>query len=269
MMYNFSEVLTNVTLGADPEVFVRYSDGTLSSAIGKIGGSKEHPKPVRLGAIQEDNVLAEFNIDPASSKEEFIHNIKTVLSELEIALEVHKLEALIQSSHTYEIDQLLGWGDKALEFGCGAEWDAYTQQVKKAPNGALGGLRTAGGHIHVGYDDPFELGNYSLGRMMDFALGIPSVLMDTDTGRRALYGQAGAIRHKPYGVEYRTLSNFWIKSEELMAWAYEQTLWSTQNLDKLDDFLLAVPEKKLQKIINKSNKASALAICRELGLEVA
>jgi hypothetical protein len=268
-MMNFSEVLTNVTLGADPEVFVRYSDGRMSSAIGKIGGSKDHPKPVRLGAIQEDNVLAEFNIDPASTKEEFVHNIKTVLSELEIALGFHELEALVQSSHTFEMEELLGWGDKALEFGCGAEWDAYTQRVKSAPNGALGGLRTAGGHIHVGYDDPFEMGNYSLGKMMDFALGIPSVLMDTDTGRRALYGQAGAIRHKPYGVEYRTLSNFWIKSDALMSWAYEKTLWSTQNLDKLDDFLIAVPEKKLQKIINKSDKASALAICRDLGLEVA
>ena len=268
-MSNYQGVLTNITMGADPEVFVGYSDGTYSSAIGKIGGSKDNPKPVKQGAIQEDNVLAEFNIDPASSKQEFIGNINMVFSELEKALEVHKLHALIKTSHTYDQAQLDGWGHKALEFGCGAEWDVYTQQVKSKPNGSLSGLRTAGGHIHVGYDDPFEPGNYSLGKMMDFVLGLPSVLMDKDTDRRSLYGQAGAIRHKPYGVEYRTLSNFWLASDELKSWVYEKTMWSTQNLSMLQSFLDEVGEKTLQKVINNSDIKSAKAICSHLGLEAA
>jgi hypothetical protein len=38
-----------------------------------------------------------------------------------------------------------------------------------------------------------------------------------------MYGAAGAFRPKPYGVEYRVLSNAWLQSEELMAWVYRTT----------------------------------------------
>ena len=58
---------------------------------------------------------------------------------------------------------------------------------------------------------------------MDKFLGVPSVLRDSGTLRRKLYGGAGAFRFKNYGVEYRTLSNFWIFDESNIQWAYRGT----------------------------------------------
>jgi hypothetical protein len=58
---------------------------------------------------------------------------------------------------------------------------------------------------------------------MDLFLGVPSTVMDKGTLRRQLYGKAGSFRQKPYGCEYRTLSNFWIFNPDLIKWVYDQT----------------------------------------------
>src|SRR3546814_9474953 len=39
-----------------------------------------------------------------------------------------------------------------------------------------------------------------------------------------MYGAAGAFRTKPYGVEYRVLSNAWLKDSKLMSWVYKNTI---------------------------------------------
>jgi hypothetical protein len=54
--------------------------------------------------------------------------------------------------------------------------------------------------------------------LMDLLIGIPSVLLDRDKNakeRRKQYGKAGDFRFQPHGLEYRTLSNFWIKAYPL------------------------------------------------------
>ena len=49
-----------ILIGTDPEAFVVRADGTVDISVGKIGGSKEEPRPVDGGAVQEDNVLAKY-----------------------------------------------------------------------------------------------------------------------------------------------------------------------------------------------------------------
>jgi hypothetical protein len=62
-------------------------------------------------------------------------------------------------------------------------------------------------------------------KQLDWFLGAWSVKHDSDVTRRKLYGKAGAFRPKPYGVEYRPLSNFWIVSKDLrkQVWNRMQT----------------------------------------------
>ena len=103
---------------------------------------------------------------------------------------------------------------------------------------------------------------------MDYAIGVPSVLIDSDKARRRLYGKAGSMRHKPYGVEYRTLSNFWLNSDELTSWVYDRTLWCTKNLDRLPEFVSAFDPQTLRRIINRSDTSLATDVVHELGLEV-
>jgi hypothetical protein len=267
MTTNVSEKLFDITLGADPELFVS-KGGAIASVIGLIGGTKSEPRRVASGALQEDNVLAEFNIDPATSAGQFSRHLTTVMGELNNVLAEKGHKAEIITSHEFDMDFLRGQGDAAMEFGCGAEWNAWTTDRLPKPKGAETGLRTAGGHVHVGYDDPWELGNYSLARLLDLVLGIPSVILDEDIQRRSLYGSAGSMRHKPYGVEYRSLSNFWLKSEELHYWVFAQVKWACENLPALDSMLSATPSGLIQNTINTSNKDVAKHIINVHNLEM-
>jgi hypothetical protein len=69
------------TIGADPEVFVG-KNNSFVSAHGLVQGTKEAPSPVYKGAVQVDGLALEYNIDPASTPEEFEDNILTVQSQL-------------------------------------------------------------------------------------------------------------------------------------------------------------------------------------------
>jgi hypothetical protein len=56
--------------------------------------------------------------------------------------------------------------------------------------------------------------------LMDIFLGNTAVLMDRDprnAERRKFYGRAGEHRLPGHGIEYRTLSNFWLRAWPLMS----------------------------------------------------
>lgn len=74
-------MITNVTLGADPELFLIDTEtNKIISSIGLIPGKKGHPWKKRSWpkgfGLEIDNILAEYNIPPCTSKEEWIasHN---------------------------------------------------------------------------------------------------------------------------------------------------------------------------------------------------
>lgn len=75
----------NITVGADPELFLKNNNGHFVSSVGKIGGSKEEPRKIDAdgSSVQEDNVAVEYNIAPSRTKDEFIENNLKVLKYLE------------------------------------------------------------------------------------------------------------------------------------------------------------------------------------------
>jgi len=263
----------NVTVGADPELFLVNKIGKFISSIGIIGGSKDTPKPISTNghAIQEDNVAIEFNIPPADNAFKFVEDIDYVLSHIkENYTKPLNLELAIVPSAVFATDQLNN--EKAQTFGCDPDFNAYSLQENPKPVAGHGGsLRTAGGHIHVGYTDPSMLDNAICIRAMDVTLGVPSVLIDPDTERRSMYGKAGAFRHKTYGVEYRTLSNFWIKSKELSQWVFEQTLKAIEIARDPEFRKLLMSDNftdRVQNIINNSDTRGAKALMAEYKLGV-
>ena len=248
-------------IGADPEVFVT-NNGEIVSAIGLIGGTKEKPIPVPNGALQEDNVLAEFNIDPANSLHAFVKNIASVMNSLKQALP-EGYDIAIQTSHHFTEDYLLAQPPSALEFGCNPDMNAYTGQQNSAPDACATTLRTAGGHIHVSYPNPTPERSFEIVRNMDLLLGIPSVCLDLDNERRQLYGTAGACRIKAYGVEYRTLSNFWLRSPELIQWAYTTAMNALQDNPWEWKGKPPIDEDEVQRIINEGDFSTAVDITDE------
>ena len=211
----------NFTIGADPEFFLKNHDGGFISAVGKIGGSKTHPQLIgdKGHAILEDNVAVEFNIPPSNTKSEFINHLNFVLSHLDIrAKELGLVFAENIASASFPVSELLT--PEACIFGCEPDYNAWNNGEKNpSPMVEDMTLRSAGGHVHVGT----TLDKLEVIKAMDLFLGVPAMFIDKDTRRRDLYGKAGAHRPKPYGVEYRTLSNFWIWHDEKKSWVFDQT----------------------------------------------
>lgn len=208
------------SIGCDPEFFLT-QNGSYKAAVGLIGGDKWHPKPIDKDghAILEDNVAVEFNIQPATSYEAFRSSIHKVLEHLRGILPGY---AFSHSSAVSFPEEELNT-PQAQEFGCEPDFDAWLKKVNSKPDAEDKNLRSCGGHIHVGSDiakeNPIEVI-----RAMDVFLGVTSVPLDTEGQlRRSLYGNPGCFRTKPYGVEYRTLSNFWIWDDSLIKWAFEGT----------------------------------------------
>lgn len=212
------------TFGCDPEVFIVNAwSGEFVSAAGIIPGTKCQPHPVKQGAVQVDGMAAEFNIDPASSFEEFRNNIETVIGELKTFLP--KGHDLCWSPYVrFKPEVFDAAPDEAKILGCDPDFNAWTGAVNPPPDCEIDPyLRTAAGHLHIGWATGMEMGNVQhimncrdLVKQMDWLLGAWSLFEDPDDTRRRLYGKAGAFRPKPYGVEYRVLSNFWLKSPDLM-----------------------------------------------------
>lgn len=214
----------NVKYGADPELFLIDYAGKYRSAIGLIGGTKENPRPLDAygSAVQEDNVAVEFNIIPSMTKEQFRKNVQFVLSYLQLHAASMALQLAIVPAVLFDEDELQT--DAAKQFGCDPDFNVWTKERNPRPHleGEMSRLRSCGGHIHVSWDNPNKSDQVDMVKTMDLFLGCPSIQYDGDKLRRSLYGKAGAFRFKDYGIEYRTLSNFWIKSPDMVDWAYDQ-----------------------------------------------
>lgn len=252
----------NITIGSDPELFLFNKEEAVPS-VGLLGGSKDAPVPVKFGAIQEDNVLAEFNIEPATTRDEFVHNIDQVMRQLRDR--VSPLSLRVISSHNFAKEVLKKAGPQAMTFGCDPDFNAWTQEHNEPPS-PYTTLRSAGGHVHVGYDVFEGPGPFEVVQAMDVYLGIPSVLLDDDTQRRSLYGKAGACRPKPYGVEYRTLSNFWLRSNRLVRWVYDNSLLAYSMSDEMEDILATFPGDYIQDVINNSKSKEAMEMVHALNI---
>ena len=136
------KLINNVTLGADPELFYK-NEEELVSAEGLVGGTKKNPKMISDDghAIQEDNVLVEFNIPPSKTKDEFKYNINYCL---EYIREVGLLQGLTLSDlASNEMNPKYLQTAHARQFSCERDFNAHTRSVNPIINNNTN-LRSAG-----------------------------------------------------------------------------------------------------------------------------
>lgn len=250
--------------GCDPELVLLDKNDNPISADGLIPGTKYKPYKVSGGAVQVDGMAAEFNIDPAESYREFSDNIDSVLSELKKMLPKGvKFAALPAVRFSPEV--FAAAHPRALELGCDPDFNAWTGNKNRPPRNRPDDpfLRTFAGHVHIGWRNPTEdtildpthISNCNdLVRQLDWYLGAWSVLKDPGTDRRRLYGRAGACRYKPYGVEYRVLSNFWVLSKQLRLEMWNRLQRAIYDMEQrfMEDVTGGVLGDILQKSINRS-----------------
>lgn len=254
-------------LGADPEIFLVNGKGKYISAIGKIGGDKYNPLQVRglrKGfTLQEDNVALEFGIPPSASADEFVKNIETVMRAGQKKIGGLSFSGL--SCTVFPADQMRH--PKAHVFGCEPDYDAWTGEENVKPKPPHVYMRSAGGHIHVETKKDKLLTT----KYMDLFLAVPSMLMDiTGTERRQLYGKKGAFRPKPYGLEYRTLSNFWIVPKGTSEQRDKLCRWVWRNTERAlaSDILIDNLREPITEAVDNGNVEVAKMLVKEFNLEV-
>lgn len=87
-----------------------------------------------------------------------------------------------------------------ITYLCDPDYCIYTEKQNEKPKDAdTTNIRSAGFHIHVGYDNPEVDRSLRLLFYLDAYLGLPSILIDKDVQRRTLYGKAGCFRLTDYG----------------------------------------------------------------------
>lgn len=259
-------------MGADVEVFLQNAKTyEYISAEGIIKGSKHDPHFFVEGnpyyATSLDNVMAEFCIPPAINANDFHYYIQSAICFVEDQLPdnvIIKAEpSVIFNSHHLR-------SENANVFGCDPDYDAWKGGVinDKPDTSALPNLRSCGGHIHIGYENPNQGFNMDIIRAMDIFVGLPSILQEPDNKRKQLYGKAGAFRHKKYGVEYRTISNYYINSEVLTKWVFNST---HQAIDFVNKEIEISKEEGDAVIIaiNKNDKSLAKTMCNYFGVKFA
>ena len=230
-----------ISIGADPELWLRDPDtGLIVSAHDRMPGTKLEPHPVNLGAVQVDGVAAEFNIEPTYDAEHFVKYIHAVKGQIKGF--VGGLQLVEEPIALFEPGYFKALPEHVRLLGCNPDWNAWTGQVNEKPDddmyfdGKL--MRTAAGHIHIGgwcKNTPANLTDKThfddcriIAKQLDYYLGMNSLMWDDDHRRRKMYGMAGSFRPKPYGMEYRPLSNVWLRSPKLQTWLWNacyQAVW--------------------------------------------
>lgn len=260
-------MIKKILIGADPELFLE-KEGVIVSAEGIIGGSKWEPKEIdyKDHYIQEDNVMIEFNIPPSEDKKSFVHSINYVKNYLKTLVNIKGYELNFSSSAN--IDSKFLRTSQAKMFGCDPDLNVYLKQQNESPSSNTT-LRTCGGHIHIGYDNPSIETSEKIVYAMDMMLGLDSIILDSDVKRRSMYGKAGSFRFKPYGLEYRTLSNFWIKNDKSIEWTYDRTIKAIELVNKgLIDDLIEKYSSEVQFIIDNNNVEGSIELSSKINNEI-
>jgi hypothetical protein len=207
-----------ILIGADPEFFIG-NDKKLIPSCGLIGGDKGAGVPIPGTSNSkwlEDNVAVEINVPPAESGDQFANTIRDAIGNASSALGKMKLHPIFKPALTFRTEDLIH--PKASRFGCDPDFCAYDTD-QKAPRACdvnkFQNTRFAGGHVHLSFNNRDKIPAYAIAMLMDAFIGLPSLYYDKQDQRRGAYGLAGLYRTKKYsddieGIEYRSLSNFWL-----------------------------------------------------------
>lgn len=265
-----------ILIGADPEFFIG-NDKKLIPSCGIIGGDKG--KGVLIPGCDsstwlEDNVAVELNFLPTFESGAFAHTVRNTLKASITALHTMKLHAIFKSAVTFKDSDLIH--PKAGRFGCEPDYCAYdadTSKSRKCDVNTFGNTRFAGGHLHLSFVNKEKIPTYAIVMVLDALIGLPSIQYDKQGPRRKAYGLAGLHRTKKYsegvqGIEYRSLSNFWLplsngdSHEYHVVEALGETLISIgqaaqERPDELSKLFIRLPLRDIQQCIDNEDVGRA------------
>lgn len=274
-----------VTIGSDPEVMIQdVTSGRIISAAGLIGGTKGKATPMEglpegFG-YQEDNVMVEYNVPATSDIRAFTRNIACGLDYIARMIERINVNYTIdrEPCRVLMADQLTHPG--AQTFGCSPDFNGHMSGDAN-PNISKDGLVTPegewrfnGGHVHIGYDA--QVPKHIAAQFADVFIGLKSIGKDVQKKRRELYGTAGRYRPTPYGIEYRTLSNYWIFNSSTTKRVAQNahhlgTYLEQSDVETIKSHYSSIPWIDVERAINTEDRNMAqelLAYVEQQGVEL-
>ena len=205
-------------VGCDPEFgLFSESEQRYVPAIGIIPGTKESPFELENGSCQVDGTVLEIGITPATTQNQFVHNIRSVLLQVRDILP-QDLTIKCGTYISYEPDILKTIPPEALQVGCDKQYSIIHNggsdiELREVESRANGSFITLGGHVHVGFceneditDKLHLLDCYEI--MNTFTR---NYRMTWINNQRA--GTKNLVRIKPYGVELRAPDSTWLRHE--------------------------------------------------------
>lgn len=260
-------------VGADPEFFVcDRNTGEIVSSIGKVGGTKD--KPLLLGEIWdndprskmfclEDNVLVEINVPPVSDYGAHYSLFQKARTLLQNHLAKANLSFKGYASYNFPKEKLDD--PRAFMFGCDPDWNAWTGEINPKPFCENVNFRSAGGHIHLGIKGLSQTQKENLVKWLDIFVGFGLAMCDPDKDRKKLYGKAGAMRYKPYGLEYRVPSNWWAgKAMSGNAYVSRALFRAIEHaVDKINDPISADDKEAVIAYLNNDDKNATSVITKK------
>lgn len=228
-----------VKFGCDPEFFLFDKEtNQIVPAVGKVKGTKESPFAVPGGTVQLDGTVLEVGTDPASTADEFVQNLKSVLR---AAQEMVGDRYLIKCGAIggYTPESLEGVPSTVFDVGCSPQFSIKS-------DGKLYRMRglqkldpkevPIGGHVHLGWTSDEDLTDalflkdcFHVARLYEsgvykFCQGVGSNKRSQIIARRdSATGESfNPVRIKPYGLEFRKLDSFWCSDERLLRFLYSE-----------------------------------------------
>jgi len=230
--------------GCDPEFFFAAPDGHVVGAETVLpdGGLKYNDRAVGTGSrntttyvdgggmVVIDGVQAEMHPHPNTCRANIVFEVAECFRTIKKQLDAKGVCANFKG--VVEVDQAVldALSEAARKLGCSPSKNAYGLGSAElaAIDATTYRTRSAGGHLHMSGARCFGSPESTV-EILDAIVGNTCVLLDRDpqmAERRRLYGRAGEFRtpkvDKGQGadLEYRTLSNFWLRSDKLMSFAF-------------------------------------------------
>lgn len=242
------------SFGSDPEVMLYDKHlKRVVSAIPILKQNKEDPVLLQDGVkTYYDNVMVEAAFPPVETRQDFVRTVGGALGLVQKFLGP-RYQLLCQAAAIYDESELANTA--AILTGCNPNLDVYSG-TQNEPVKFVGGLRTGSFHLHIGHEKlaDFHL-KEALVMLLDIYLGCASVIFDKDETaltRRSLYGKAGEFRSTPYGIEYRVLGNWSLRSPLLvgMIWDLASHAISLIENDTAIDLIGKTDMEMVQEAIN-------------------
>ena len=262
----------SVWFGTDPELFLQNSAGQIvgsEAAVPKSGQAVDPRSPASWGSVVRDGVQVELHPQPSHCRQALSLNIAQCLRTLNnLAL---PKQLTVSFRPVVEMDPAIfeGLHEDSKQLGCAPSLNAYDVTANIYVDGASYLTRSAGGHIHLGLLNlPYVYQHRErLPQLLDILVGNTAVLFDRDPSaakRREVYGRAGEYRLPAHGLEYRTLSNFWMHSIPLFSLMFALARQAVSVLhtegvpnsfgwDAPSELLKLVNIDKVQRAINENN----------------